>query len=129
MYIGYAVGTLISLLILCSEIKKLTSQGNLIGPQTFRANQAPAYTGGFVSMLICYCICIGLMGIYWILAAVLNTKREAIASSNLPSAMTSRPIPTMNLSNNNYASDVDSLSEYAFADLTDFEQLDFRYTT
>lgn len=69
------------------------------------------------------------MGIYWILAAVLNAKRETIASSNLPSTMMSRPIPTMNLSNNNYASDVDSLSEYAFADLTDFEQLDFRYTT
>ncbi|KAF3396975.1 hypothetical protein DPV78_007846 [Talaromyces pinophilus] len=110
MYIGYAVG-------------------NLIGPQTFRANQAPAYTGGFVSMLICYCVCIGLMGTYWILAAVLNAKRETIASSTLPSAMTTRPIPATNLSNNNYASDVDSISEYAFADLTDFEQLDFRYTT
>ncbi|PCG93177.1 Major facilitator superfamily domain, general substrate transporter [Penicillium occitanis (nom. inval.)] len=110
MYIGYAVG-------------------NLIGPQTFRANQAPAYTGGFVSMLICYCVCIGLMGTYWILAAVLNAKRETIASSTLPSAMTTRPIPATNLSNNNYVSDVDSISEYAFADLTDFEQLDFRYTT
>jgi hypothetical protein len=108
---------------------KVHSQGNLIGPQTFRANQAPAYTGGFVSMLICYCVCIGLMGAYWILAAVLNSKREAIASSSLPSAMTTRPIPTTNLSGNNYASDVDSISEYAFADLTDFEQLDFRYTT
>uniref|UniRef100_A0A093VHC1 Putative transporter n=1 Tax=Talaromyces marneffei PM1 TaxID=1077442 RepID=A0A093VHC1_TALMA len=117
MYIGYAVAHIV--------------QGNLIGPQTFRANQAPAYTGGFVSMLICYCVCIGLMGTYWILAAVLNAKRETIASSTLPSVMTTRPIPTTNLSNsnNNYASDVDSISEYAFADLTDFEQLDFRYTT
>lgn len=123
--------SLISTLSPHSEIAELTSQGNLIGPQTFRANQAPAYTGGFVSMLICYCICIGLMGTYWILAAVLNAKRETIASSTLPSAMTTRPIPTTNLSNNNnnYASDVDSISEYAFADLTDFEQLDFRYTT
>ena len=40
LYIGYAVG-------------------NLIGPQTFRENQAPAYTGGVVAMLVSYwAICV-----------------------------------------------------------------------
>ncbi|KAL4995523.1 fungal-specific transcription factor domain-containing protein [Aspergillus recurvatus] len=56
LYIGYAVG-------------------NLIGPQTFRANQAPAYTGGFVSMLACYCVCVVLMAGYWFIAVVLNRRR------------------------------------------------------
>ncbi|RDK40323.1 MFS general substrate transporter [Aspergillus phoenicis ATCC 13157] len=55
LYIGYAVG-------------------NLIGPQTFRANQAPAYTGGFIAMLVCYCICVALMAVYWILVVKLNRR-------------------------------------------------------
>ncbi|OKL63547.1 hypothetical protein UA08_02032 [Talaromyces atroroseus] len=100
MYIGYAVG-------------------NLIGPQTFRANQAPAYTGGFITMLICYCICIGLMAVYWILASILNARREAENS----------PLPALATINPNYVSDVDSLSEPVFADMTDFQQQSFRYTT
>jgi ACS family allantoate permease-like MFS transporter len=28
------------------------------GPQTFQASQAPAYTGGVVAMLVCYCVAI-----------------------------------------------------------------------
>ncbi|KAL6239477.1 fungal-specific transcription factor domain-containing protein [Aspergillus navahoensis] len=55
LYIGYAVG-------------------NLIGPQTFHENQAPAYTGGFVSMLACYCVCVVLMACYWFIAVVLNRR-------------------------------------------------------
>ncbi|OJJ68097.1 hypothetical protein ASPBRDRAFT_58147 [Aspergillus brasiliensis CBS 101740] len=55
LYIGYAVG-------------------NLIGPQTFRANQAPAYTGGFIAMLICYCICVALMAVYWLVVVKLNRR-------------------------------------------------------
>ncbi|PYH69518.1 MFS general substrate transporter [Aspergillus vadensis CBS 113365] len=56
LYIGYALG-------------------NLIGPQTFRASQAPAYTGGFIAMLICYCICVGLMGLYWVLRCIGDVPR------------------------------------------------------
>lgn len=90
LYIGYAVG-------------------NLIGPQTFRANQAPAYTGGFVAMLVCYCVCVLLMGVYWFVALTLNRRRT---------------------------DGVDPQSEQmneelfdAFADKTDFQQKGFRYTT
>ncbi|GFZ44252.1 hypothetical protein JCM24511_01974 [Saitozyma sp. JCM 24511] len=32
--------------------------GNIVGPQTFQASQAPAYTGGVVAMLVCYCVAI-----------------------------------------------------------------------
>ncbi|KAL2847507.1 fungal-specific transcription factor domain-containing protein [Aspergillus pseudoustus] len=56
LYIGYAVG-------------------NLIGPQTFRESQAPAYTGGFAAMLACYCACVFLIGIYWLVAVTLNRRR------------------------------------------------------
>ncbi|WVQ76304.1 hypothetical protein IAR50_005969 [Cryptococcus sp. DSM 104548] len=40
--------------------------GNIIGPQTFKTNQAPAYTGGVVGMLICYCIAIFLIIAYYL---------------------------------------------------------------
>lgn len=87
LYIGYAVG-------------------NLIGPQTFRANQAPEYIGGTISMLVCYCICIVLMGAYWLLAVWENKKRAHAAA----------------------AADNREVLE-SFLDQTDFEQEGFIYTT
>ncbi|KAL4941188.1 hypothetical protein BDV06DRAFT_212853 [Aspergillus oleicola] len=82
LYIGYAVG-------------------NLIGPQTFRANQAPAYTGGFVAMLVCYCVCVALIGVYWAIAVVLNRRRvDGVAAED----------------------EMDGDLADAFADKTDFQQ-------
>ncbi|KAL1645419.1 hypothetical protein SLS58_003726 [Diplodia intermedia] len=85
LYIGYAVG-------------------NLIGPQTFRSDQAPAYTGGVVAMIVCYCVCIGLICAYWALCVVQNKQSE----------------------------EVEATSEEAMdllLDQTDFEQKGFKYTT
>lgn len=93
LYIGYAVG-------------------NLIGPQTFRANQAPAYTGGFISMLICYCACVGLISIYWFLAVYLNHRQ-------------SKQMQESGERNDGDAEEADD----AFTDLTDFQRKNFRYTT
>ncbi|KAK7407835.1 hypothetical protein QQX98_010006 [Neonectria punicea] len=50
--------------------------GNLIGPQTFRANQAPAYTGGTIAMLTCYCTAILLMVVYFIVASYENHRKD-----------------------------------------------------
>jgi len=80
--------------------------GNLIGPQTFRASQAPAYTGGVVAMLICYCVCIGLAGAYWFVCAAQN-KRNHVSLED--------------------ESDVDVLD--SFHDLSDQKQVGFKYTT
>jgi Na+/proline symporter len=88
LYIGYAVG-------------------NLIGPQTFRESQAPAYTGGFAAMLACYCACVVLIGIYWVIALTLNRKHTDGA-----------PAP-----------DGEEDLVDAFADKTDFQQRNFKYTT
>ncbi|KAB2574374.1 Allantoate permease [Lasiodiplodia theobromae] len=84
LYIGYAVG-------------------NLIGPQTFRADQAPAYTGGVVAMIVCYCVCIGLICAYWALCASQNKRAEAMAAN-------------------------EEILE-VLLDQTDFEQKGFKYTT
>tara|TARA_R110002060_G_scaffold38628_2_gene49896 strand:+ start:906 stop:1184 length:279 start_codon:yes stop_codon:yes gene_type:complete len=88
LYIGYAVG-------------------NLIGPQTFRASQAPEYIGGFTAMIVCYCVCIGLMGLYWALAVRQNKRIDARAAE---------------------LNSGDDLLD-GFTDLTDQQQEGFRYTT
>ncbi|KAF5004130.1 hypothetical protein FDECE_9344 [Fusarium decemcellulare] len=90
LYIGYAVG-------------------NLIGPQTFRANQAPAYVGGTISMIVCYCVCIALMAAYWAIAVWQNKSRVANAEDA-------------------GADQSEDVIE-SFLDQTDFEQKSFVYTT
>ncbi|OCF32114.1 allantoate permease [Kwoniella heveanensis BCC8398] len=40
------------------------SVGNIVGPQTFRANQAPKYTGGVIAMLVCYGAALLLIFVY-----------------------------------------------------------------
>lgn len=90
LYIGYAVG-------------------NLIGPQTFREDQAPAYTGGFIAMLICYCVCVLLMAGYWTLGVGLN-RRGVVDPDGV-------------------RDDDGFVDGEAFGDKTDFEQRGFKYTT
>lgn len=86
-----------------------TRLGNLIGPQTFREDQAPAYTGGFISMLICYCVCILLMAIYWAIAFTLNRRTSGRADMEV--------------------SPGEEDSAELFTDQTDFQQKNFKYTT
>ncbi|KAK8078690.1 major facilitator superfamily domain-containing protein [Apiospora phragmitis] len=50
--------------------------GNLIGPQTFRSDQAPKYTSGVVTMLAAYCACMLVLGTYWAVAAWENRRRD-----------------------------------------------------
>ncbi|KAH8812533.1 major facilitator superfamily domain-containing protein [Xylogone sp. PMI_703] len=88
LYIGYAVG-------------------NLIGPQTFRASQAPAYTGGTIAMIVCYAVCAALICLYWLFCVVQNRKRGGGFS---------------HARNNQEA--IEELQ-----DKTDFEQEGFLYTT
>ncbi|KAK2868105.1 hypothetical protein FQN49_003154 [Arthroderma sp. PD_2] len=94
LYIGYAIG-------------------NLIGPQTFRDSQAPAYTGGFIAMLICYCACILLMTLYWGIAAWRNKKADRARVSS-----------TVTCADHQVEGPADQ-----FLDKSDFKQVNFRYTT
>ncbi|TYJ56772.1 hypothetical protein B9479_002542 [Cryptococcus floricola] len=50
--------------------------GNIIGPQTFKAEQAPTYTGGVVAMLICYCIAILLILAYYLYIRRLQSRNN-----------------------------------------------------
>ncbi|KAK8063129.1 allantoate permease [Apiospora saccharicola] len=50
--------------------------GNLIGPQTFRSDQAPRYTGGVVAMLAAYGACMLILGAYWAVTTWENRRRD-----------------------------------------------------
>ncbi|KAL4794286.1 major facilitator superfamily domain-containing protein [Aspergillus venezuelensis] len=85
--------------------------GNLINPQTFRAEQAPAYTGGTIAMLACYCTAIVLMGLYFVVAAFENRRKDKKYGKPLGIDQ----------------SDVNALVE-VYQDLSDEKQPDFRYS-
>lgn len=78
--------------------------GNLIGPQTFIANQAPGYQGAKVAIVVCgivsLCCLIGIYVSYYLD----NKKRDALP-----------PV------------DMSHIENYEFADLTDKENPNFRY--
>ncbi|KAK6220715.1 hypothetical protein LQW54_001906 [Pestalotiopsis sp. IQ-011] len=82
--------------------------GNLIGPQTFVAEQAPKYTTGVVTMLACYCASMVVLGAYWALSTWENRRRDRRYGK--PEAV--------------HAGTVDG-----FVDMSDRDQQDFRYTT
>ncbi|WWC69114.1 uncharacterized protein I206_103050 [Kwoniella pini CBS 10737] len=50
--------------------------GNLIGPQTFRATEAPLYKSAVLSMLIFYCLSIVFIALYGVLCWQANKKKE-----------------------------------------------------
>ncbi|KAI9733636.1 MAG: hypothetical protein M1834_003238 [Cirrosporium novae-zelandiae] len=77
--------------------------GNIIGPQTFREDQAPAYTGGTVAMIVCYVVAIAMILAYGAICHMSNRRRANEISQN--------------------GGDQDWL------DLTDQENVAFKYTT
>jgi MFS transporter, ACS family, allantoate permease len=80
--------------------------GNIIGPQTFRANQAPAYTGGTISMIVCYIVAIFTILTYGYLCHRENKQREADIQNGLVTA-----------------------DGQDWLDLTDKQNRSFKYTT
>lgn len=41
----------------------LAAKGNLVGPQSFKAEQAPKYTSGVAAMLSCYAVALVLIAV------------------------------------------------------------------
>ncbi|KAI1077447.1 MFS general substrate transporter [Whalleya microplaca] len=82
--------------------------GNLIGPQTFRSNEAPKYTTSVIAMLVSYCACMLILLVYWFLGSWDNKRRDR--KYGKPEA-------------------VHEGTAEGFVDITDKKQHDFRYTT
>jgi MFS transporter, ACS family, allantoate permease len=96
--------------------------GNIIGPQTFRQSQAPAYVGGITAMMVCYVAAMALILTYMVVCRLENRKRDREANSRrLPGG--GQPQGGGEAGSGGPGSDNDWL------DLTDKENRNFRYTT
>ncbi|KAJ5087253.1 hypothetical protein N7456_010869 [Penicillium angulare] len=78
--------------------------GNIIGPQTFRADQAPEYTGGTIAMIVCYVVAMISIALYGFICHTSNKRRAEAIESHMA-------------------------ADHDWLDLTDKENEGFRYTT
>ncbi|OKL62198.1 hypothetical protein UA08_02321 [Talaromyces atroroseus] len=84
--------------------------GNIVGPQTFISDQAPKYTGAVIAMLLCYCVCIVLAGIYGLVCKWENAQRDKAQDAS-----------QLEMAEDEHVDD--------FLDLTDKQNHSFRYIT
>jgi MFS transporter, ACS family, allantoate permease len=96
--------------------------GNIIGPQTFRAEQAPAYIGGITAMMVCYVAAMALILTYMAVCRIENRKRDREAGGTAGfHAQSSNPGDDLVTQAPGGQND--------WLDLTDKENRRFRYTT
>ncbi|CUM65818.1 uncharacterized protein PRCAT00003467001 [Priceomyces carsonii] len=82
--------------------------GNIVGPQTFIASQAPSYTGGKISFVVCDCITLLLIAAIYFSYWLSNKKKDIYLSEMKEDAL-------------------ENLENFEFADMTDRENPHFRY--
>lgn len=70
---GYTKKTTVAALFLIAYCA-----GNIIGPQTFRAREAPRYRGAEITILVCWGICVLLLGFIWWYYKIQNRRKAAI---------------------------------------------------
>jgi MFS family permease len=81
--------------------------GNIIGPQVFRADDAPSYSRGYEGLLACLVVAIASIIAYGVLCRCENHRRDQKEGPQLGA---------------------EPSEEAAFSDLTDHEKRAFRYT-
>ncbi|CEP23077.1 DAL7 [Cyberlindnera jadinii] len=88
--------------------------GAITGTQTFRTKDAPKYSVGFASMMVGYCACMALSALYWVICILMNKKKEKKmeAAGEVEDQL-----------------QLDGLEDEEVADLTDYKQCHFKYTT
>ncbi|KAF2770399.1 putative MFS allantoate transporter [Teratosphaeria nubilosa] len=80
--------------------------GNIIGPQTFRPKDAPRYVPAEVTILVCWCVCLGIMAFIYFWCRLQNRRKAGLRA---------QPGYTR-------------LENQEFLDLTDGENPEFVYT-
>ena len=81
--------------------------GNLIGPQTFIASQAPEYRGGQISIVVCYSLSVIVIAWLYYNYWSENRRRDRLLAEG--------------------ALEIPDIENIEFADLTDKENVKFRY--
>ncbi|KKY27146.1 putative allantoate permease [Diplodia seriata] len=108
----YVIGSSLPMVNISGHSKKVTMNaiyfiayctGNIIGPQVFRANDAPDYTHGYVGLLACLVVAMVAILAYGAMCAFENKRKDSTVGK--------------------VAGSVD-----AFSDRTDKEKGEFRYT-
>ncbi|EER33709.1 hypothetical protein CTRG_02527 [Candida tropicalis MYA-3404] len=118
LYLFSPVGFICVLSCIASNVaghtKKITTNaillisycvGNLIGPQTFISNQAPKYQGAKIAIVVC-----GFINVGTLIAILLSYVWENRRRNSQPQV------------------DMSHIENYEFADLTDKENPNFRYS-
>lgn len=80
--------------------------GNIIGPQTFRPQDAPRYVPAEITIIVCWCVCLGIMAFIYMWSKLQNSKKAKIRASP----------------------DYVKLENQEWLDLTDRENPEFVYT-
>jgi len=80
--------------------------GNIIGPQTFRPQDAPRYVPAEITIIVCWCMCLCIMAFIYIWSRWQNSKKAKIRAS----------------------ADYVKLENQEWLDLTDRENPEFMYT-
>jgi hypothetical protein len=88
--------------------------GNIGGPFFYKSNQAPEYQLGIGSMIVGYAVEIGLVFVLGLLLRRENKKRDAIQGIDVSSAAEQSEARR-------------DLNVTAFSDMTDRENINFRY--
>ncbi|KZT57446.1 putative MFS allantoate transporter [Calocera cornea HHB12733] len=99
---GYTKKTTVSALVLVAF-----AVGNLIGPQAFQAKDAPRYTPGLGTIVGCWSLCVLLLLVIWFVNHRDNRRRDSLRDK----------------------SDYVHMKNQEFLDLTDGENMEFRYRT
>ena len=112
--------------------------GNAVGPQVFRANDAPRYVKAFIAHMVVYAVQIAtlfFLRLYLMRQNVLKRRAAALRETTAPGeANVSGPVSCAGVGHLGELTVVDGAQDehlahnHAFDDLTDKENPDFRYT-
>ncbi|ODV96266.1 hypothetical protein PACTADRAFT_40386 [Pachysolen tannophilus NRRL Y-2460] len=91
--------------------------GAILGTQTFKSDQAPKYTGGFISIIVAYCACMAFSLAYWAICFTMNKSKRSLLENE------------KNFSDSEGILHIDGLEDEAILDITDKNQKHFFYTT
>lgn len=98
--------------------------GNIIGPQLFRASDAPSYSNGYIGLLVCIVISMASISLYGIICYSENKQRDRKHGRPYDNdEETEEATATATACDETVA-----VVESAFSDLTDKEKPSFRYT-
>ena len=98
--------------------------GNIIGPQTFRDDQAPGYRGAYIAMLVGYSVKLAAVLVLYAYMYTSNKRRDQEAARELAAASTQSGSQDEILQHQKLESEA---VEAGMRDMTELDNKGFRY--